>query len=656
MAFDLAPLRSYVRFYLTVVAQLDAAWEVLDRIHATAADRLSPFAEPLALLQSPVLSAAIGPPPAPPAASKELWQPQDPKDLTGLTDVYEVVGRFSFQGIDDENLHRVQALVSAARNEVHVQRTRIAELNKLPDLAQSTAERMDAEETRSDAQRRANRIASFSPLALMLQQRAQQTGRAVREVPIPDLRDVNAASNDYKSYAKKLDQTYQTCLPFLRKALQDMFEFAGLLVPPSWPDSLPIQLELPPEFLAVPPADSPETKRAKASVEALREEDIDIGRARDELAATLSRLESELTQYVAKDAEAAQELDRAGTLMTYATTLQALEQMRRNMASLEQQKAQRTQTIGDLHKRHKETEQTILALEKELATRKHEIGEVGQRLAVERDNEPAIFGKDDWRNRVADVEGQIAQLRSAYAQREGLFNQLKIDLSSLAVQAQNESSQQTLIDRWVADTTAKEKKLADDARGLENKLGAGRPLHSPSVADAEQLQAATQTVRAEIQERIERLKAQVRMNREEGTRVTSRIKQIEVERTKMQGYMQSAVDAANRGHTFALDQLAVRRRSAVEQHVNEVLGELEKSLNSIEAVFIEPARDAMLRNEQPAASRAAIVRENAGLIRPAVEALAKELDVDLLDQDARLGQLQREFCDRALEACKSAWG
>jgi hypothetical protein len=38
-----------------------------------------------------------------------------------------------------------------------------------------------------------------------------------------------------------------------------------------------------------------------------------------------------------------------------------------------------------------------------------------------------------------------------------------------------------------------------------------------------------------------------------------------------------------------------------------------------------------------------------------VEKLARELDAELLAQDAALGQIQREFCDVAVTACQAAW-
>src|SRR4051794_9083084 len=118
MAYDLERLASYVRFYLTVVNQLSAAWENLGRTHAATKEALSPFSAPLEPLKSPVLADAIGRGPERPEALIALFRPEDAEGLTGFNDVYEVVGRFSFQGEDNKNLGRVQELVSGARNEI----------------------------------------------------------------------------------------------------------------------------------------------------------------------------------------------------------------------------------------------------------------------------------------------------------------------------------------------------------------------------------------------------------------------------------------------------------------------------------------------------------------------------------------------------------
>ena len=47
-----------------------------------------------------------------------LWRPRDASGLTGLTDLYEVVGRFSFQGEDDANLKAMSTLTTSLRAEV----------------------------------------------------------------------------------------------------------------------------------------------------------------------------------------------------------------------------------------------------------------------------------------------------------------------------------------------------------------------------------------------------------------------------------------------------------------------------------------------------------------------------------------------------------
>jgi hypothetical protein len=656
MAYDLAPLRSYVRFYQTVVTQITGAWAALQRTHETARKELLPFADPLASVCNATLAACLAESPAPPPALRALWRPQDPEELMGLTDVYEVVGRFTFQGEDNENLGRVQTIVSCARNEMHAQRTRLADLQKLPGVARAAADRLAADEAKNQAARRSAKLAAFAPLAATLHQRAKQSVDAVRGVEVPSLADVQVAADEYRGYVKKLDQVYQTCLPFLRKALADMYEFTGSEVPSSWPDTLPVQPDLPAELLMVPPTDSPELKRARSAMQALDQEENELARARDDVLVTTARLEGELNAFHAKDSEAQQEIVRAGTLVAFATKLEQLDETHRNLANLEQQKAHRTQNIGDLTQRQKQSESTIEALSQELATRKHEIGEAAQQLALERDNEPALFGKDDWRNRVAELEQHIDNLRNGYAQREGLLNQLKIDLSSLTVQVQTEQSQSALIDRWLGDAKARDKSLEAETRELDQRLGPDRPLQRPSVAQAEQFLAGCQNARSELLDRSERMKAEVRRNKEEHARVLARIKQIEVERQKMGGFVQSAQVAATQGFEEAMRQLAARRRSAVGQHVNEVIGELEKSLVSVDAVFVEPARDAMLGHDVPVESLAARVQEHADKLKPVVDALVNELEPDLLSQDAMLGQVQREFCDVAVEACRNAWG
>jgi hypothetical protein len=75
----------------------------------------------------------------------------------------------------------------------------------------------------------------------------------------------------------------------------------------------------------------------------------------------------------------------------------------------------------------------------------------------------------------------------------------------------------------------------------------------------------------------------------------------------------------------------------------------------VDSVFIDPARDALLRSTEPRTELAAGVLDHAEKAAPVVAALARELDPDLAAQDATLGQIQVEFCDMAAAACKAAW-
>src|SRR6185436_6028163 len=140
---------------------------------------------------------------------------------------------------------------------------------------------------------------------------------AVRAVAVPDLSNAETAADDYRRYATKVDQVYQTCLPFLRKAIGNLYTFVGCEVPSSWPDSLPLQKELPEELIRIPVADSNELRQAQGTLKALAEEEIGLGRAKDELTSALSRLDSELAAAQVKESEVAAEIATASALVEY---------------------------------------------------------------------------------------------------------------------------------------------------------------------------------------------------------------------------------------------------------------------------------------------------------------------------------------------------
>ncbi len=656
MAYDLQPLHSYVRFYQAVMTQLTSAWDTLARIHDSAREALIPFADPLKPAGSEALAAAVCPAPAPPPAYDALWRADDAHSLTGLRDVYEVVGRFSFQGEDNTNLGRVQLLVATGRNEIVAQRFRLTELAKLSEEAKKAAKLLAEQETaHADAKRREMAM-GFEQLAEVVSYRAKQTMDAVHAVPIPDMSNPETAADDYRRFATKVDQVYVTCLPFLRKAIQNLYTFVACEVPSNWPDSLPLQKELPEELIHIPVADSNELQQAQATLRSLAEEEIGLSRMKDELTGGLARIDSELAAAQVKEADVSNEIASATAVLEYVALQEHMEALAQETKGLTSQKSERVRTAGEVMQQHKQTEAAIVALTEELTRRTEELSAARGQLDHEKGEEPVLFGKEEWRGKVSNMTAKVEELSTIYSQRLGVLNQLKIDLSALSVKVQTEQAQLSLIDRAIVEVLSRHEAALKTSRDLGQKLGSARPSRPMRLAEAEQALAVRTERRNDMVERIERFRADQRRIKEEGTRVLARFKQIEVERQHAQAMVQSAQTAATQGRDAALKQLAAGRRKAVEQHVGEVLGALDKSLTSVGTVFIDPGREAMMKSTEPSHTVSDAVRDHAERVGPIIEKLVRELDPELVSQDEALAQIQKEFCDRAPEACRAAWG
>ncbi|MRG93401.1 hypothetical protein [Polyangium spumosum] len=656
MAYDLARLSSYVRFYQTVVNQLVAAWQNLEQLHLTAKDALAPLAEPLAPVAYAPLLAALSDPAPSREAIAALWRPVDEKDLSDLNDIYEVAGRFGFQGEDNQNLARVQVLVATARNEILGHRRRLADLRELPNAARAAAARLRAEEEARASAERAEKMAAFGPLAETVVTRAKQTIDAVRAVPFPDLSDAETAAEEYRKYAAKLDHVYQTCLPFLRKAIQNLYTFVAAEPTASWPDTLPLTKELPPELVTVPPAGSGELTQARASLTALAEEEIQLGRARDAVSTAAARLEGEMAAAQMKDAEVGQEITTAHAILDLAAASEQAELTRVELEGLAAQRASRVESAGAVLSKQRQIEAAIKLLEDELRRRHAELAALEAQLVEVRKDEPVLFGKDEWRSKVAAMEEQKAQQQAAYGQRLSTLQQFQIDHSSVSVEVQTEQQKQALLERQIAEAQTKSATLELTIREIGTKLGAARPSRAVSADDARKALASLQQAKLGVAERMEALKAEMRRQKDEAVRVLNRMKQIAVERQHVTAMVQSAETAATQGREEALRQLARERRAGVERHVGEVLATLEKSIAHVGPVFIDPAKDLLVAATEPKAEVTARVLEAAEAAAPVVEKLSKELDPELLAQDATLGQIQREFCDVAEAACVTAWG
>src|SRR4029079_11271288 len=155
------------------------------------------------------------------------------------------------------------------------------------------------------------------------------------------------------------------------------------------------------------------------------------------------------------------------------------------------------------------------------------------------------------------------------------------------------------VERQVESMQARLAGLTRTLREMEGKLGGARPPRPVTVSEAQSALAMLQQGRIDLAQRVERLKAETRRQKEEAVRVLGRMKQLSVERQQVAAMLQNAEVSATQGHEAALKQLAAQRRAAVERHVSEVLGTLEKSLTLVGQVFVDPAREALARSSAP---------------------------------------------------------
>ncbi|HEY4118255.1 MAG TPA: hypothetical protein VGM56_10380, partial [Byssovorax sp.] len=500
-----------------------------------------------------------------------------------------------------------------------------------------------------------DRFAGFEPLAETLRQRAKQTVDVITQVPFPDLARADTASEEYGKYVARLDQVYQTCLPFLRKAVAGLFAYVGAEAPPSWPDKLPIVAELPPELVTVPPADSPELFEARKSLAALAEEDAKLAQEKERLALELSRGEGEIGACRTLDNEAAADLARASQIYDFAKADGDLALATRALTNAEQDRAARAKEASATLARYKKGEAAMQSLEAEQKVRKEELAGLEKQLFEQEHDEPVLFGKDAWTARVADLRARCEAVRVAVAQRGAAKNQLKIELASSSVDVEARGQESALADRTLVEARARKAALEASLAALGQKLGGARPVGA-TRASAEQLLATLNEARAHVGARLARATAAVRAAKEEATRALARQKQIIEERQRTEAMVASAEVAASEGRDEALRQLALQRRAAVERHAGEIVAGLVKSLHAVDAVFVDPAREALTHAAIDPTEAARAIEKSAKDLEPIVAALVRDLEPELAAQETMLAQIQREFCEAAAQACRAAWG
>ena len=221
---------------------------------------------------------------------------------------------------------------------------------------------------------------------------------------------------------------------------------------------------------------------------------------------------------------------------------------------------------------------------------------------------------------------------------------------------QTKQAKQALLERQIAEIQGKRGQFEALGREIGNKHGAARPSRSVTSEQARDAILMLQKARVELAERLEKCRIEMRHQKDEAVRVLARVVWPGAKVVVGQGMVPSRGVGSTQGGEEALRQLARERKGGVERHVGEVVGTLEKAVSHVGQVFIEPAREVVIKVTEPRTEASANVLAGADAVAPVVDKLYGELDSVLLAEDATLGQIQREFCDVAADACRMAWG
>ncbi len=654
MAYDIAPLKSYVRFYLAIVSQLERVWQSLVSIETAMRDELGPFAPDLEGVPLTAIATLTDPPRELPAGLAQLFRPEDEAELDGMCDVYEVVGRFSFQGDGDRNLARVSDLVKEGRAAARENDEALRALAPLVSVARETATRMREREAERAAADRESRIEKLEPLVETVLLRAKQTQDALHAVAIPALDDAATAADEYKRLRARMQQVYQTCLPFLKNAIDKVWSSVSAPSPQSFPEELPLVAELPPELVALSVAGSEELEKAERTLQALAEEGETIKRTKEEIASRLGKLHGDAELATVKRDEVAQDIELSRALLDWARITEQVAAHRSRAVELEAELGQRVAITAQCSKDAAKLK-TELDLEAEkVAEQTKSLEAMVAELASRK--EPLLFGKEDFRTKYAETEAAIQVEREALTQLLHLHAQHKFELSAAEVRVQTAQAEQAIVERSLADVRGRADAAEKALTALSEVLGSKRPTRPVPPEEIEEIVVALEAKREQAEAELARIRTEQRRFKEDGIRTSAREKQIDVERQQYQARVESARVARAEGIEAAYRTLAAERKSAVEDHVREVLSALSKSLGQVGTVFVDPARERVMALTEPDYGKAERLEKAAEAVGPVVERLLAERGPEIASVEELLERVQREFCDAAATACRTAWG
>lgn len=642
-----SPLADLVREYLSARDQLAA----LDLRVSDIADH---DRRALARFTSALDAAERAHPPSAPAnPATALWAPRDRAALSGLTDLYEVVGRVAFEGEDGRNLGAFSAAIDAITARISLWRNHIDALNEAPREAGARAEAMRASEEASGAAQRDELLARFEPEAASLREISAKMLDAVRATVRPELREAETAEALYGEYVHRVSALYLRTLPHLRASLAELSRIAGVETPPNWPDALPFDATLPAGLAELPTRETPALVQARQAIEQLTAQETALARALDELGVQSRRVDADLAARREREKELEGEALNAQHIARWAAALDAVDAARQRVAEVNAEGANRTQRVAQLGAE-------IQRVSAELAARQHDATEHAQLVAAReaafeahRGDEP-FFGKDDWRRRGEALDEELGGLRAALTAKQQGLAAMSAELARLRAREPAEQAELATLGRRLDQMRAEEAAAQRDVTSAEGALGAGRPPRRVSLAQAEELMHAVSAARAEARSQSERLSGEGRRVQADIDRATVQQRQLATERERAAQALQAAYRAANAQHEEQLRALATRRQQAFDRHADAVLSGLDESLSQVDRVFIEPARRVLLQ-------RAAMLSETPDALLALAAQLASELPGVQSASRAALEQARGElnslriWVESAPDRCRAVW-
>ena len=644
-----SPREAAVRAYLSALAEFESAVQVLGRGELTLRDGLAPFADLTAHLDP----AAVAPATHPTAAG--LWRPRDPDALLGITDIYEVSGRFAFQGDDDANLRALADRVSAARVDLTQQLSRLEGLAAAPARICAAADAMERAELESSRAEEAELLRQFEPEATQLRDLCKRLLEAVRATRRPDLARLDSADALYLEYVARVGGLYGKALPVLREAIAALSKVARCEVPPSWPDALPFAAHLSEDLITSPVPETPAVLQLRQALESLGPQEGALRRAQDELGVQVRRIEGEVAAMEKRDEDLLREVEVARQVLRWSTRFDAVDVAQAALAAIQAEGQARTQELAALQSKGQQT----LA---EIATTKIDGTEWAQAIqakeavvAKHRGEEPALFGKDEWRRRLAELEGEANDLRNELHQRQQRIVDANAEVVRLRAREATEQATIAALSQQLEEGRRREAQALKELHEVEKGLGANQPPRRLPTAYAEELLAAAATSRNELRARLERMTAELRRVGEDADRATVQLKQLATERARMESGLAVALRLSSAAQEEALRALAVRRQAAFESHAAQVLAGLEESLAQVDRNFIEPARRAMLVRAGMLSDAPQTLRARGGALENALPALRARWATAVELVVASLERVEGGFLQTIGTRARAAW-